>query len=119
MCSIAAQTNAGTARSAGEFSVGVASQSPAGLPHHSVLSQSPKGMTVSGLQDECQHPGAQADAAAALLYCGAGLPNAYLAITFDQLLLLSMGRSVDLVQDNASSAGNCCIICRVPSAMPM
>ncbi len=95
------------------------SQSPAGLQHHSVLSQSPKGMTVSGLQDECQHPGTQADAAAALLYCGAGLPNAYLAITFDQLLLLSMGRSVDLVQDSASSAGNCCIICRVPSAMAM
>ncbi len=69
-------------------------------------------MTVSGLQDECHCPQAQADAAAAMLYCGAGLPNAYLAITFDQLLLLSMGRSVDLVQDSASSAGTSCIICR-------
>lgn len=87
-------------------------QSPAGLQHQSVPGQSPKGMTVSGLQDECQCPQAQADAAAALLYCGAGLPNAYLAITFDQLLLLSMGRSVDLVQDSASSAGTPCIICR-------
>lgn len=95
------------------------SQSPAGLQHHSVLGQSQKGMTVVGLQDECQHPGAQADAAAALLYCGAGLPNAYLAIMFDQLLLLSMGWSVDLVQDSASSAGSCCIIIREQSAMAM
>ena len=80
-----------------------------GLPHQSLSGQGPKGMNVSDLQDECQRPGAQADAAAPLLYCGAGLPNAYLAITFDQLLLLSMGRSVDLVQDSASSAGTSCI----------
>ncbi len=85
---------------------------PIGLLHQSVPGQGPKGMTVSGLQDECQQPGAQADAAAALLYCGAGLPSAYLAITFDQLLLLSMGRSVDLVQDSASSAGTSHISCR-------
>ena len=88
------------------------SQSPAGLQHQSVPGQSPKGMTVHGLQNECQHANARADAAAALLYCGAGLPNAYLAITFDQLLLLSTGRSVDLVQDSASSAGTPCIFCR-------
>jgi hypothetical protein len=77
-----------------------------------VLAQPRQTQKQPYLQDECQCPQAQADAAAALLYCGAGLPNAYLAITFDQLLLLSMGRSVELVQDSASSAGTPCIICR-------
>ncbi len=54
------------------------SQSPAGLQHHSVLSQSPKGMTVSGLQDECQHPGTQADAALLMPWLSPPAPAALL-----------------------------------------
>lgn len=38
------------------------------------------------------------------LYCGAGLSDAYLALSFDQLLALSNGRAVDLVQSNAGQA---------------
>ena len=47
----------------------------------------------------------QAAAADGLLYCGAGLPNAYLAVTFSQLLRLSKGQPVDLAQSTAPLAG--------------
>ena len=62
-------------------------------------------------RDEAQKAAAhqqelQAAAVNELLYCGAGLLNAYLAVTFDQLLLLSKGRAVDLVQSGASDPGN-------------
>lgn len=92
------------------------SQSPAGLQHQSLSGQGLKDRTVSGLQDACHSPQVQADVAAPLLYCGAGLPNAHLALTFEQLLLLSRGRSVDLVQHRVSSAGTSPIIGREDSA---
>lgn len=47
----------------------------------------------------------QAAAGDGLLYCGAGLPNAYLAVTFSQLLRLSKGQAVDLAQSTAPLAG--------------
>ena len=62
--------------------------------------------TASQQEAGPQQPQAQRPVANQLLFCGAGLPNAYLAVTFDQLLLLSKGRAVDLVQSAAPCKGS-------------
>ena len=40
------------------------------------------------------------------LYCGAGRSDAFLALSFDQLLALSNGQAVDLVQSGASQSNS-------------
>ena len=62
--------------------------------------------TASQQEAGSQQPQAQGPLANQLLFCGAGLPNAYLAVTFDQLVLLSKGRAVDLVQRAAPCKGS-------------
>jgi len=56
-------------------------------------------------QKIAQHGQSQAASAEILLCCGAGLPNAYLELTFEQLLLLSKGQAVDLVHEAAPKTG--------------
>ena len=59
---------------------------------------------LSQPQGRARHPSLELQAAAGndLLYCGAGQANAFLAVSFDQLLLLSNGQVMDLVQSGDS-----------------
>ena len=41
-----------------------------------------------------------------MLYCGAGRSDAFLALSFDQLLAVSNGQAVDLVQSGASQSNS-------------
>ena len=57
---------------------------------------------------ETVHPTSGVEAAqhTDTLYCGAGRSDAFLALSFDQLLALSNGLAVDLVQGGASQSNN-------------
>lgn len=73
---------------------------PEGLSSHMPLDSAHLGTPLT----EEAHLSSVAPQCSDTLYCGAGQSDAYLALSFDQLLALSNGRAVDLVQSNASQA---------------
>lgn len=74
-------------------------------PQEGLSSHMPLNSACSGTPwtEEAQLSSA-APQCSATLYCGAGQLDAYLALSFDQLLALSNGRAVHLVQSDASQA---------------
>ena len=74
-------------------------QPPLGLEHKCSQGAS-CAVDLNQPQGGAGHPSPELQAAArhGSLYCGAGQPNAFLAVSFDQLLLLSKGQVVQLVQ---------------------
>ena len=70
---------------------------PAELTSHRSLPSAHAPLTATA------HPRCEADAAEhdGTLYCGAGQADAFLALTFDQLLTVSKGQAVDLVRCSA------------------
>lgn len=71
---------------------------PKGLSNHMPLSSAHLGTPGT----EKAHLSSAAPQCIHTLYCGAGQLDAYLALSFGQLLALSHGRAVDLVQSGAS-----------------